>query len=94
MIKIEADSKGRFPDVWIFSDQHYNHKNICRGITNWRTKDDEVPISQTRDFDTLDKMNAAIVNNINETVMQDDILICLGDWSFGGFENIKIFTRQ
>jgi calcineurin-like phosphoesterase family protein len=92
MIKIETDSKGRATsDVWIFSDPHFNHKNICRGTTNWRTPQGEVPISQTRDFPTLEKMNAAIVNNINENVMQDDILICLGDWSFGGYESIREF---
>ena len=34
-------------------------------------------------------MNAAIVNNINSVVGQDDVLIHLGDWSFGGFENIE-----
>jgi calcineurin-like phosphoesterase family protein len=30
-IKITADSKGRFPNVWITSDTHFGHKNICRG---------------------------------------------------------------
>ena len=88
MIKIDKDFKG---GVWIFSDPHYNHKNICRGTTNWRMPDGSIPIEQTRDFQTLEKMNAAIVNNINENAMQDDILICLGDWSFGGFESIKEF---
>ena len=77
MIKIQADKKGRFPDVWIFSDPHYNHKNICRGVTNWRLPDGTTPINQTRDFSDLGKMNATIVNNINEVVMQDDILVCL-----------------
>ena len=91
MIKIQGDSKGRFSDVWIFSDPHYNHKNICRGVTNWRLPDGTVPINQTRDFPDLDKMNATIVNNINDVVMQDDILICLGDWSFGEYESIKEF---
>ena len=31
-IKITADSKGRFPNVWITSDTHFGHKNICRGV--------------------------------------------------------------
>ena len=48
-----------------------------------------MPEKQTRPFETLDKMNASIVNNINEVVGQDDILIHFGDWSFGGFENIE-----
>ena len=84
MIKINNDRK-----VWVTSDCHYAHKNICRGITNWRLPNGDVPEKQTRDFATLDKMNAAIVNNINEVVGQDDILINLGDWSFSGFEMIE-----
>lgn len=91
MIKIQSDSKGRFPDVWITSDTHYGHKNICRGVTGWRLPDGTVPISQTRDFRTIEQMNDTIVNNINEVVKQEDILIHLGDWSFGGFENIRKF---
>lgn len=91
MIKIKEISKGKYPDVWIFSDPHYNHKNICRGTTDWRMSDGSVPVSQTRNFPDLERMNSEIVNNINNYVMQDDILICLGDWSFGGFESIKEF---
>ena len=94
MIKIQSDSKGRFPDVWITSDTHYGHKNICRGVTNWRLPDGTIPISQTRDFKSIEQMNDTIINNINEVVKQDDILIHLGDWSFGGFENIrKLYDR-
>ncbi len=70
---------------------HYNHKNICRGVTKWRNPDGSIPIEQTRDFSTLDEMNDMMVNNINNVVMVDDILIHLGDWSFGGFESIKEF---
>ena len=89
MLKIDNDRK-----VWITSDTHYNHTNICRGITKWRNLDGTIPNAQTRDFDTLDKMNATIVNNINEKVGQDDILIHLGDWSFGGFESIEEFRNR
>jgi calcineurin-like phosphoesterase family protein len=88
MIKIDKNFKG---DVWIFSDPHYNHTNICRGTTIWRLPDGSLPIKQTRDFPNLEKMNSAIVDNINQVVKQGDILICLGDWSFGGFESIKEF---
>jgi calcineurin-like phosphoesterase family protein len=86
MIKIENNIK-----VWITSDTHYNHTNICRGVTAWRMPDGSLPESQTRDFPNLEKMNSAIVNNINEVVGQDDVLIHLGDWSFGGFEQIEEF---
>lgn len=91
MIKIEKNSKGEYPNVWVFSDPHYNHKNICRGVTNWRLADGSIPTKQTRNFQTLEEMNNAIVNNINNVIQQDDIAICLGDWSFGGFEFIREF---
>ena len=86
MIKIDKNI-----NVWITSDTHYNHKNICRSTTNWRTTDGEIPVSQTRDFRDLNHMNSTIINNINEFVGQDDVLIHLGDWSFGGFEYIREF---
>jgi calcineurin-like phosphoesterase family protein len=89
MLKIDKNKK-----VWITSDTHYGHSNICRGVTNWRLPDGSIPINQTRDFITLEQMNSAIVNNINSVVGQDDILIHLGDWSFGGFENIEIFRNR
>lgn len=89
MIKIDENTK-----VWITSDTHYGHKNICRGVTNWRLPDGGIPIDQTRDFETIDKMNESIIQNINSVVGQDDVLIHLGDWSFGGFENIEIFRNR
>jgi calcineurin-like phosphoesterase family protein len=81
-------------NVWIFSDPHYNHKNICRGTTNWRMPDGSIPEKQTRDFRDLERMNAAIVDSINDCAKQEDILICLGDWSFGGFESITEFWNR
>jgi calcineurin-like phosphoesterase family protein len=80
--------------IWITADSHYNHKNICRGVTEWRMPDGSIPIAQTRDFLTIAKMNDMLVNGINSVVMQDDILIHLGDWSFGGFESIKEFWNR
>ncbi len=58
MIKLEKEKK-----VWITSDTHYGHTNICRGVTNWRLPNGDIPVNQTRDFPTIEKMNAAIVNN-------------------------------
>lgn len=94
IIKIKPNELGQFPDVWCFSDSHYNHTNLCRGITKWRNPDGSIPINDTRDFNTIEKMNSTIVNNINNVVMQDDILIFLGDWSFGGFESIREFWNR
>ena len=80
--------------VFFVSDTHYSHKNICRGVTDWRTQDGEVPVHSTRDFNTIELMNNALVNNINSVVGQDDTLIHLGDFSFGGFENIGNFLDR
>jgi hypothetical protein len=70
--------------LFFTSDTHYGHSNICRATTKWTDSD-----SVTRDFKSLEHMNDTLVNRINETVGEDDILIHLGDFSFGGFENIK-----
>jgi calcineurin-like phosphoesterase family protein len=88
-IKLEKGQR-----LWVCSDTHYNHKNICRGVTNWRTDSGEVPVNQTRPFDTLEQMNARIVAGLDASVGQDDILFHLGDFSFGGFENIEIFRNR
>lgn len=75
--------------LFFTSDTHYNHKNICKGVTSWKDADDV-----TRDFKTLDEMNDRIVNGINAAVGQDDVLFHLGDWSFGGFESIEEFRNR
>ena len=75
--------------LFFTSDTHYGHSNICRATTNWTDSD-----SVTRDFKSLEHMNDTLVNRINETVGEDDILIHLGDFSFGGFENIEEFRSR
>ena len=75
--------------IWITSDTHYAHTNMCAGITRWSN-----PEENCRSFKTLQEMNYAIVDTINSNVLQDDILYHLGDWSFGGEENIHKFYDQ
>ena len=74
--------------LWITSDTHYWHKNICLGSSVWQDK------SGCRDFDNPSEMSAALVSSINKYVMQEDTLIHLGDWSFGGQENILNFFNR
>lgn len=78
-------------DVWITSDTHYSHKNICLGTTEWPTEGSK---SGFRDFDTLQEMNQALVDGINKNVKFNDVLIHLGDWSFGGIDKIWKFRKQ
>jgi calcineurin-like phosphoesterase family protein len=80
--------------VYITSDTHFGHKNIVRGVTNWRTQDGEIPVESTRDFQTIEQMNERLIDGINHFVGQDDTLIMLGDVSFGGFDNIGIFLER
>lgn len=77
--------------LYFTSDTHYDHVNICKGTTKW---DLSKRPGSIRDFDTLDKMNNTIVNNINLKVHEDDILIHLGDWSFGGIDKIAEFRNR
>ena len=84
-MKIVLDKGQR---LFLTSDSHYNHSNICRATSNWTDG------SKTRDFKSLDHMNTAIVDAINDKVGENDVLIHLGDWSFGGFENIKEFRDR
>lgn len=75
--------------LFFTSDTHYGHHNICSATTQW------VPANRnTRQFNSLDEMNDILVNNINETVGENDILIHMGDWSFGGFDNIQRFRNR
>lgn len=82
-IKPREDQK-----VWFTSDTHYGHSNIVKGCTKW--KDD----SMCRDYTSIKEHNQDLVKRINETVQWNDILFHLGDWSFGGIENITKFRDQ
>jgi calcineurin-like phosphoesterase family protein len=75
--------------LFFTSDTHYGHTNICRATTKWTGAD-----NMTRNFKSLEHMNDAIADNINEIVNENDILIHLGDFSFGGFDNISEFRNR
>jgi len=75
--------------LFFTSDTHYAHSNICSATTNWSVND-----GYARTFSSLDHMNATLINNINNMVGEDDILIHLGDWSFGGFDKVQEFRDR
>jgi len=95
--------------VFLTSDPHYSHLNINGGTTQWvkfptpykewEQRDERGLIkfcldNGVRPFSTLSKMNDTIVNNINSMVREDDVLVCLGDWSFGNKENVPMFRSR
>jgi calcineurin-like phosphoesterase family protein len=77
-------------NIWFTSDTHFGHKNIVRGVSEWSPD----KRGGCRNFDTVDDMNFVLINSINAVVKHDDILYHLGDWSFGGHENIQKFRNQ
>lgn len=71
-------------NIWFTSDSHYNHTNIAGpSVSRWQRG--------YRDFNSVWEMNQALIDGINKSVGEDDILYHLGDWSFGGSHNIKLF---
>ena len=75
--------------LFFTSDTHYSHANICSATTSWVGAE-----NLTRKFKSLNQMNDALVNNINTVVGENDVLIHLGDWSFGGFDKISEFRNR
>jgi calcineurin-like phosphoesterase family protein len=74
--------------IFFTSDSHYNHSNICSATSQW-------PEGRgTRKFNSLNEMNDRLVYELNAAVGPDDILVHLGDWSFGGIESISEFRNR
>ncbi|HSE99774.1 MAG TPA: metallophosphoesterase [Nitrososphaeraceae archaeon] len=90
-MKIQINNK---QNVFFCSDSHYGHSGIVAGTSEWDDK------SGCRPFQTIDSHDNTLVNNINQTVGENDILFCLGDWSFGSYKtgenvsNIRNFREQ
>lgn len=69
-------------DIFFMSDPHFGHKNICKATSSWSDT------TECRDFISVEAMDSYIIDQINRLVGEDDILFVLGDWSFGGEDNI------
>lgn len=81
-------------NIWFSSDTHAYHKNICRGTTTWDLTRMGGSHVSTRDFDNEILMTEELIEKFNSLIKENDILYHLGDWSFGGHENIKIFRDR
>ncbi|PKP21672.1 MAG: hypothetical protein CVU05_06260 [Bacteroidetes bacterium HGW-Bacteroidetes-21] len=72
--------------IFFTADTHYHHPNIVgQSISKWK--------SGFRNFDTIESMDDALVNNINEKVSEDDILFHLGDFAWGD-RNVEWFRNR
>lgn len=81
-------------NIWFTSDTHYHHKNIVRGTTSWDIFEKGSSHQSLRDFDTLEEHDEALIEKINSLVKWNHTLYHLGDWSFGGHEQIKKFRDR
>lgn len=72
--------------IYFSSDWHGFHKNLCKGVSEWD--------SGYRNFSSIEEMNSTLINNINNTVKEDDIIYFLGDFTFGGIDKIWEFRKQ
>ncbi len=68
----------KFPEnTWIVSDLHCQHSNICSSTSTWKDT------KRCRQFDSIELMNQAIFNSINQNVGVGDHLVVVGDMFMG-----------
>lgn len=62
-------------DIWIISDTHFSHANICKF-----TREDGSPL---RPWDNVQEMDESLVENWNSVVKEGDKVYHLGDFAMG-----------
>jgi calcineurin-like phosphoesterase family protein len=73
--------------IWLSSDPHFFHKNISGpSVSSWK--------SGYRNFKDEKEMSDCIINTWNKYMQYDDVLYCLGDWSFQNLENVVASRRR
>lgn len=65
-----------------------------RGVSTWKEMEPGSSHQKTRDFPTLEEHDETLIANFNSLVKQDDVLYHMGDWSFGGHEQIGRFADR
>lgn len=84
-MRIQINNK---QNIFFCSDPHYHHSSLVLGTSNWENKD------PCRKFDTLKEHDDKLVENINNTVRENDILFCLGDWNFGHYKDSVKLAKE
>ena len=65
--------------TWFYSDPHFWHANVIKYCN--------------RPFTSVEEMNEALVRAWNEVVQPDDIVYCLGDFSFAA-RPVELFSSR
>jgi calcineurin-like phosphoesterase family protein len=69
-------------NVYFVSDTHFNHTKLCKGYPDHFHK--------TRKYETIEEMNEDIITQWNKYITKNDVVIFLGDFTWGGkMENIQ-----
>jgi calcineurin-like phosphoesterase family protein len=66
--------------VWVTSDNHFYHKNIIKYCN--------------RPFDSVDEMNAAMIEIWNSQVSENDIVFHLGDFSLAPANRVEWILQK
>lgn len=69
-------------NIWVTSDQHFQHKNILKYC------------SESRPFSSVEEMNNILINNWNSVVQPDDIVYVLGDICMGAAEDSPKYIKR
>lgn len=86
-IKFENKAFIEVDDVYLTSDLHLSHKNLCSATSEWEDKE------RCRQFSSIEEMNKTILEGINNNVKPNDCLIILGDVLFGEKDYEKLFSK-
>ena len=80
--------------VWLSSDFHGYHKNICKGSSSWDSNRNDNNGQSCRDFKDEFEMTDVLIDTINKYVKENDIIYFLGDFTFGGLDKIYKFRQR
>jgi len=73
--------------LFLTADLHLGHANIAGPKTsNWKTG--------YRNFDSVEQMDANIIDNLNRCVGVDDTLYIIGDFAMGGHTKIPAYRNR
>lgn len=73
--------------IFFSSDFHFNHTNISGPkMSKWS--------SGYRNFESVEEMNKTIIDNLNSTIGENDILYFLGDFAFGDKSKIPSLREK
>ena len=81
-------------NTWFWSDPHFFHKNIIKYCNRpWNSGTNSSGDIIVTD-DDVKRMNDALIEKFNSVVGKNDIVWCLGDFSFGSKDHIsEIMSR-